>query len=145
MNLLLLHPRILRASCTRRRLRRAASAPTPPTTTFTASIKPVCLQLLVLPLVSVADPRILMAVVLFPSSLASILVPEDGLYNFEAWVECVLGALGAPGKRRLAFNHILNRLQVELQKSCETGAELHNLTGVMNDIHNTLGGSLVSR
>jgi hypothetical protein len=86
-----------------------------------------------------------MVVVLFPSCLASIRVPEDGPYNSKAWVECVLGALGAPGKSRLAFNHILHRLQVELQKSRETGAELHNLTGVMNDIHDTLGGSLVSR
>jgi hypothetical protein len=25
-----------------------------------------------------------------------------------------------------------------------TGAELHNLMGAMNDIHDTLGGSLVS-
>ena len=85
-----------------------------------------------------------MGVVLFPSCLASIRVPEDGLYNSKAWVEFVLGALGAPVKSRLAFDHIMNRLQVELQKSRETGAELHNLTGVMNDIHDTLGGSLVS-
>jgi hypothetical protein len=36
-------------------------------------------------------------------------------------------------------------LQGELQKSREPGAELHNLTGAMNDIRDTLGGSLVSR
>jgi hypothetical protein len=49
-----------------------------------------------------------------------------------------------PGKSGLTFDQILSRLQGELQKSRETGAELHNLTGAMNDIHNTLGGSLVS-
>jgi hypothetical protein len=38
----------------------------------------------------------------------------------------------------------LSRLQGGLQKSWETGAELHNLKGAMNDIHDTLGGSLVS-
>jgi hypothetical protein len=32
-----------------------------------------------------------------------------------------------PGKSRLMFGHILSRLQGELQKSPETGAELHNL------------------
>jgi hypothetical protein len=42
------------------------------------------------------------------------------------------------------FDHILSRLQGELKKSRETGAELYNLTGAMNDIHDTLGGSLVS-
>jgi hypothetical protein len=31
----------------------------------------------------------------------------------------------------------LSRLQAELQKVRETGAELHNLTGAMNDIHDT--------
>jgi hypothetical protein len=42
------------------------------------------------------------------------------------------------------LDHLLSRLQEELQKSRETGAELHNLMGAMNDIHDTLGGSLVS-
>ena len=41
------------------------------------------------------------------------------------------------------FDHILNGLQGELQKSQETGAELHHLTGSMNDIHDTLDMSLV--
>jgi hypothetical protein len=54
------------------------------------------------------------------------------------------GSVRAPGKSGLTFDHILSRLQGELQKSRETGAELHNLTGAMNDIHDTLGGSLVS-
>jgi hypothetical protein len=49
-----------------------------------------------------------------------------------------------PGKSALIFDHILSRLQGELQKSRETGASLHNLTGPMDDIHDTLGGSLVS-
>ena len=42
------------------------------------------------------------------------------------------------------FDHILSQLQGKLQKSHETGAELHNLTGAMNDIQDTLSGSLVS-
>jgi hypothetical protein len=41
------------------------------------------------------------------------------------------------GKSSLTFDYILSRLQGELQKSCETGAELHNLTGAMNAIHET--------
>ena len=49
-----------------------------------------------------------------------------------------------PGKSQLTFDQILSRLQGELQKSHETGAEPHNLAGTMNNIHNTLGGSLVS-
>jgi hypothetical protein len=40
-----------------------------------------------------------------------------------------------PGKSRLNFDHILSRLQGELWKIRETGAELHNLTSAMNDIH----------
>ena len=60
-----------------------------------------------------------------------------------------MGGMGSrsvrpPGKSGLTFDHILSRLQGELQRSCEMGAELHNLTGAMNDIHDMLGGSLVS-
>jgi len=47
------------------------------------------------------------------------------------------------GKSGLMFDHILSQLQGKLQKSREMGAELHNLTGAINDIHGTLGGSLV--
>lgn len=54
------------------------------------------------------------------------------------------GSMRPPGKSGLSFDHILSRLQGELQKSRETGAELHSLTAAMNDIHDTLGGSLVS-
>ncbi|KIM77011.1 hypothetical protein PILCRDRAFT_12373 [Piloderma croceum F 1598] len=39
----------------------------------------------------------------------------------------------------LAFDHILSRFQGELQKSCETSAKLHNLTGAMSDILDTIG------
>lgn len=53
------------------------------------------------------------------------------------------GSMRPPGKSGLTFDHILSRLQGELQKSRETGAELHNLTGAMTEIHDTLGGSLV--
>ncbi|KAI0051381.1 hypothetical protein FA95DRAFT_1676087 [Auriscalpium vulgare] len=52
------------------------------------------------------------------------------------------GNMRAPGKSGLTFDHILNRLQGELQKSRETGSELHSLAGAMNDIHETLGGNL---
>ena len=48
-----------------------------------------------------------------------------------------------PGKSGITFDHILSRLQAELQKGSETGAELHSLTGAMNDIHETFGGNLV--
>ena len=54
------------------------------------------------------------------------------------------GSMRPPGKSGLTFDHILSRLQGELQKSRETGAELHSLNGSMNDIHDTLGGTLVS-
>ena len=52
------------------------------------------------------------------------------------------GSVRPSGKSGLTFDHILSRLQGELQKSRETGVELHNLTGAMNNIHDTLGGSL---
>ncbi|KAF9003101.1 hypothetical protein BDQ17DRAFT_1326442 [Cyathus striatus] len=44
------------------------------------------------------------------------------------------------GKERATFDHILSRLQGELQKSRETGAELNTLTNTMGEIHETLGG-----
>ena len=48
-----------------------------------------------------------------------------------------------PGQKSgLTFDHILSRLQGELQKSKETGAELQNLTGALCDVHNTLGGTV---
>ncbi|KAG8932074.1 hypothetical protein FRC02_001704 [Tulasnella sp. 418] len=55
-----------------------------------------------------------------------------------------LGGMGAPRgtKSGLTFEHILSRLQNELQKSRETGQELNNLNGVMTDIHDTIGGTL---
>ncbi|KAF6743335.1 hypothetical protein DFP72DRAFT_1100492 [Ephemerocybe angulata] len=57
-----------------------------------------------------------------------------------------LGGLGGgmrqPGKTGLSFDVILSRLQGELQKSRETGAELNTLTGAMSEIHDTLAGGL---
>jgi hypothetical protein len=53
------------------------------------------------------------------------------------------GNVRSPGKSGLTFDNIISWLQGELRKSRETGAEPHNLTGVMNDIHDILGGSLV--
>jgi hypothetical protein len=49
---------------------------------------------------------------------------------------------GKPGG--LSFEHVLYRLQTELQRSKETGAELQGLTSAMTDIQDTLGGGLVS-
>ncbi|KAH7096147.1 hypothetical protein BKA62DRAFT_720590 [Auriculariales sp. MPI-PUGE-AT-0066] len=58
-----------------------------------------------------------------------------------------MGGLGAstraPGTRSgLSFDHIMSKIQSELQKSRDTGAELHGLANAMNDIQDTLGGSL---
>jgi hypothetical protein len=53
------------------------------------------------------------------------------------------GSMRPPGKSGLTFDHILSRLQGELQKSRETGTELHSLTNSMGEIHETLGGSIV--
>lgn len=47
-------------------------------------------------------------------------------------------------KERARLRPYIKQAQGELQKSKETGAELRNLTGAVNDIHDTLGGSLVS-
>ncbi|RDB28011.1 hypothetical protein Hypma_002244 [Hypsizygus marmoreus] len=52
------------------------------------------------------------------------------------------GGMRPPGKSGLTFEHILSRLQGELQKSRETGAELHTLSGAMSEIQDTLGGNL---
>jgi len=53
----------------------------------------------------------------------------------KTYIKDVLSSNGA------SINSERPSTQGELQKSCETGAELHNLTGIMNDIHDTLGGS----
>ena len=53
------------------------------------------------------------------------------------------GNVRSPGKSGLTFDNILSWLQGELRKSREIGAELHNLTGAMNHIHDILRGSLV--
>ncbi|TFK86123.1 hypothetical protein K466DRAFT_600587 [Polyporus arcularius HHB13444] len=52
------------------------------------------------------------------------------------------GNVRVPGKSGLTFDHILSRLQGELQKSRETGAELHSLSSGLAEIHDTLGGNL---
>lgn len=53
------------------------------------------------------------------------------------------GSMRLPGKTELTVIHILCRLQGELQKSRESGAKLHNLTGAMTNIRDTVDGSLV--
>ena len=49
-----------------------------------------------------------------------------------------------PGKTGLSYDVILNRLQGEVQKSRETGAELMGLTTAMGDVGDILGGGGVS-
>ncbi len=44
----------------------------------------------------------------------------------------------------LNFDHVLHKLQTELQKSRETGVELQSLTTAMTDIQDTLSGGMVS-
>ncbi|KAF7361236.1 Glycosyltransferase family 69 protein [Mycena sanguinolenta] len=53
-------------------------------------------------------------------------------------------SMRAPGKSGLTFDHILSRLQGELAKSRETGQDLQTLSGAINEIQDTLGGSLPS-
>lgn len=54
-------------------------------------------------------------------------------------------AMSSGGKANgLSFEHVMMKLQTELAKSRETGAELQELTGSMGDIQDTLGGGLVS-
>ncbi|EPQ50380.1 hypothetical protein GLOTRDRAFT_118337 [Gloeophyllum trabeum ATCC 11539] len=52
------------------------------------------------------------------------------------------GSMRPPGKSGLTFDHILSRLQNELQKSRDTGSELHSLSDAMNSVHDTLGGAV---
>ncbi|KAL5632706.1 hypothetical protein ACGC1H_005604 [Rhizoctonia solani] len=58
-----------------------------------------------------------------------------------------LGGLGQgqarPGSKGLSFDHILNKLQMELQRSRETGQELQHLTTAMSDIQDTMGGGAI--
>ena len=63
--------------------------------------------------------------------------------------QCVMsiGGMGSANirgtsKGGLTLDHVLSRVQGELQKSRETGAELHNLTRAMN-AHDPLGGFIV--
>ncbi|KAJ8497194.1 hypothetical protein ONZ45_g12159 [Pleurotus djamor] len=51
------------------------------------------------------------------------------------------GGMRPPGKSGLTFEHILNRLQGELQKSRETGSELHSLNGTITEVQDTLGAN----
>ncbi|KAF8625152.1 hypothetical protein AX15_005534 [Amanita polypyramis BW_CC] len=52
------------------------------------------------------------------------------------------GNIRPPGKSGLSFELIFSRLQGELQKSKDTGAELQNLTSALGEIQDTLGGAL---
>ncbi|KAF8960960.1 hypothetical protein BDZ97DRAFT_2034132 [Flammula alnicola] len=53
-----------------------------------------------------------------------------------------ISGIRPPGKTGLSFDVILSRLQGEVQKSRETGAELNSLTGAMGEIHDTLSGAV---
>jgi hypothetical protein len=50
------------------------------------------------------------------------------------------GSMRLPGKSGLTFDHIFTQFQGELQNSRKTGAEPHNLTGAINDIHDASAG-----
>ncbi|KAJ7625406.1 hypothetical protein B0H17DRAFT_907641, partial [Mycena rosella] len=65
-------------------------------------------------------------------------VPHPGLNGMGG----MGGSMRPPGKSGLTFDHILSRLQGELTKSRETGQDLQTLSGAMNEIQDTLGGSL---
>ncbi|KAF8547527.1 hypothetical protein OG21DRAFT_1490148 [Imleria badia] len=63
--------------------------------------------------------------------------------NGKILIEDVMRSNGTPpGMSGLSFDYILSCLQGELQKSRETGAELHSLTTAIDDIHDTLGGAM---
>ena len=53
------------------------------------------------------------------------------------------GNIRPPGKSGLSFELIFSRLQGELQKTKDTGAELQNLTSALGEIQDMLGGALV--
>ncbi|KAJ7475237.1 hypothetical protein B0H11DRAFT_1728056 [Mycena galericulata] len=65
-------------------------------------------------------------------------MPQQGLNGMGG----MGGSMRPPGKSGLTFDHILSRLQGELTKSRETGQDLQTLSGAMNEIQDTLGGSL---
>ncbi|GJN94006.1 hypothetical protein Rhopal_007069-T1 [Rhodotorula paludigena] len=46
----------------------------------------------------------------------------------------------AQGQNGLSFEHVLSRLQGELQKSRDTGANLGDVNSTLNIVHDTLGG-----
>jgi hypothetical protein len=54
------------------------------------------------------------------------------------------GNIQPPGKSGLSFDLIFSQLQSELQKSKDTGAELHNLMIALSEVQDMLGGSSVS-
>ncbi|ORY52707.1 hypothetical protein BCR35DRAFT_18771 [Leucosporidium creatinivorum] len=47
---------------------------------------------------------------------------------------------GGQQQNGLSFEHVLNRLQGELQKSRDTGSNLGDLSSTLNDVQDTLGG-----
>ena len=51
------------------------------------------------------------------------------------------GGARQPGRSGLSFEHIMNKLQSELARSRETGAELNQVMGAMGDIENVLNGN----
>lgn len=94
-------------------------------------------------------------VVLSPEDLANVPVHHQpgnrrsmgAQLATQAVQNSALGGMGAgaprQGKSGLTFDHLLSRLQSELLKSRETGSELTQLNGTMNDIQESLGGAIV--
>ncbi|KAI5478422.1 cell cycle arrest in response to pheromone-related protein [Pseudohyphozyma bogoriensis] len=49
---------------------------------------------------------------------------------------------GGSGSNGLSFDHVLSRLQGELQKSRDTGSHLGDLNSTLNEVHDHLGGGI---
>jgi hypothetical protein len=79
----------------------------------------------------------------------SNITPDFGFSGRRPPIQPQLGGMGdgmrPPGssKSGLTFDHILSRLQGELQKGKDTSAELSNLTGAINEIGGVLGANVV--
>ncbi|PPR06464.1 hypothetical protein CVT24_002606 [Panaeolus cyanescens] len=73
--------------------------------------------------------------------------PQYGVQRRAQLAQQGLGAMAGmrpPGKTGLTFDVVMSRLQGELQKSRETGAELTSLSGALNEINDTLSGNVAA-
>ncbi|KAM6494638.1 hypothetical protein JOM56_009261 [Amanita muscaria] len=80
-----------------------------------------------------------------PSSSQHVKIRTKGLsrHNAQVWEGSGKTCINdEPGKSGLSFDLIFSRLQGEVQKSKDIGAELQNLTTALDEIQDTLGGLL---